>query len=89
MIIGKIYSYLKIQLLPDVGLRRTCQIFLIVTRWSYSKSKEVLHTLNVHKLSGREHMVVFPWATNEMLVLEILFWKFLKYVPLLLTNYKK
>ena len=71
-----------------ICLRRNCQLFLTITHSSYSKLKDTLHTLNVYKTSAKEHQGVDRSATYEISVLEILFWKYLEYIPLSLHNYK-
>ena len=68
---------------------RNWQQFLILTHWSYCNWKDVLHTVNVYNISAKEHQVVDCWDADEISVLEILFWKYLEYVALILRNYKK
>ena len=68
---------------------RNCQIFLRPTHWSYLTWKDILHTLNEYEISAEEHQIIDRSATYETSVLEILFWKYLEYVPLILRNYKK
>ena len=72
-----------------VYLRRNCQPFLIVPHWSYSKCRDILHTLNVYKIPGKELVVLLCWAADEISVFKILFPKYLKYVLLVLGKYKK
>ena len=50
---------------------------MIKTHWSFSKYNDLLHSLNVYKIPGKEHQVVE------------LFSKYLENVPLKLRNYKK
>ena len=45
--------------------------------------------LNVYKISGKKHQLIDFWVSDEMSALEILFWKYLSYIPLILRNYKK
>ena len=49
-------------------LTRTCKLFLIITLWSYSKCKGLLHTLDVCKIPAKEHKAVDHWATDELSV---------------------
>ena len=48
-----------------------------------------MNTLNVYKISAKEHQVVDRCAADEISVSVILFGKYLEYVPLVLRNYKK
>ena len=50
-------------------LTRTCKLFLIITLWSNSKCKGLLHTLNVYKIPPKEHNAVDHWAADELSVL--------------------
>ena len=45
--------------------------------------------LNVYKVPAKEHQVVDSWAADKMSFSEILFWKYVEYVPLILHNSKK
>ena len=72
-----------------IYLRTNCQLFLMLTHWSYSKCKYMLPKLNVDKIPAKKHQVVDRWAADEISVLEILFSKYLEYVLLILRNYKK
>ena len=51
--------------------------------WNYFKYNDLLHTLNVYKISGKEYQVVDIRVTDEMSASELLFWKYLEYVPLI------
>ena len=51
-------------------LKRNCKLFLMLTLWSYSKWKDVLHMLNVYKIPAKEHKVVDGWAADEISVLK-------------------
>ena len=44
--------------------------------------------LNVYEIPAKEHQVVDSCAADEISVSEILFGKYLEYVPLILHNYK-
>ena len=44
--------------------------------------------LNVYEIPAKEHQVVDSCAADEISVSEILFGKYLEYVPLILRNYK-
>ena len=46
-------------------LRRNCQLFLILTLWSYSTCKDQLHMLNVYKIHEKEQKVHDRWAEDE------------------------
>ena len=48
---------------------RNWQLYLILTHWSYSKCKDILQTLNVYKIPGKEHQVVHRWDAHEIPVL--------------------
>ena len=45
--------------------------------------------LNPYKSPEKYHQEIDNGAANEISVSEILFWKYLEYVPLILCNYKK
>ena len=60
-----------------------------MTHWSDFKGNNILNTLNVYKISAKEHQVADRCAADEISVSEILLGKYLKYVPLILHNYKK
>ena len=45
--------------------------------------------LNVYKIPGKEHQVVGPSGPDEMSVSQILFWKYLEYLSLILRKNKK
>ena len=42
--------------------------------------------LNVYKILAKDQQVVDSWAADEISVLEILFWKYLQYFPLILCH---
>ena len=44
---------------------------------------------NIYKILAKEHQVVDRGAADEISLSQILFWKYLEYVPLILRNYKK
>ena len=69
--------------------RRDYNLLLIITHWSYFKCNDMLHSLNVYKSFSNKLQVVDSWASYQMPVSEILFWKYLKYVPLLLPTCKR
>ena len=71
-----------------ICLRQNCRLFLTLTHSSHSKWKDILHTLNVYNIPAKQHQGVDWSAAYEISVLEILFWKYLEYVPLILSNYK-
>ena len=62
---------------------------MILTHWSESKCKDIFQTLIVYKIPAKEHQVVDHWKTDEISVLEILFWKYLEDVPLILRIYEQ
>ena len=80
---------IKVNLPTHICLRRNCQLCFILTHWSCSKCRDILHTLNVFRVPTKEHQVVDCWATDEILVLETLFCKCLEYATLILRKYKK
>ena len=45
--------------------------------------------LNVYKIPAKEHQVVDHSEADEISVSQVLFWKYLEYVPLILRNHKK
>ena len=45
--------------------------------------------LNAYKIPAKEHQVVHHWTADKISVSEILFWKYLENVPLILRNYKR
>ena len=61
-------------------------IFYVITNLSYFKCNEILHMLNVYKILAKDQQVVDSWAADEISVLEILFWKYLQYFPLILCH---
>ena len=61
----------------------------MITHWSYFECNHTLHTLNVYKVLSNEHQGDDSWAEYQTSVSEILFWKYLKYVPLILPNSKR
>ena len=62
-------NFIKVNLLTHAYFRGDSKLFLILTLWSYSKWKDLLHTLNVYKIPAKEHKVVDPWAADEISVL--------------------
>ena len=55
----------------------------------YESKNDILHTFIVYKIPAKEHEVVDHWPADEISILKILFWKYLEYVPLILSNYKR
>ena len=55
----------------------------------YESKNDILHTFIVYKIPAKEHEVVDHWPADEISILKILFWKYLEYVPLILSNYEK
>ena len=82
-------NVIKINLPTDICPTRNWQLFLILTHWIYSKCEDILQTLNVYQITEKEHQVVDRWGTGEISVSQILFWKYLEYVPLILRSYTK
>ena len=84
----KLKFFLSTKLVENLFLAK-CLISVAapLTHWSYCKCKDVLQTLIVHKIPAKKHQVVDGWAADEISVLEILFWKYLEYVPLILRKY--
>ena len=48
-----------------------------------------IHMLNVNKIIVKDQEALDSWATDEISVAEISFWKYLEYVPVILRNCKK
>ena len=44
-----------VNLPTHIRFRRNCKLFLTLTHSSYSKWKDILHTLKVYKISAKEH----------------------------------
>ena len=55
-------------------------------QWSYFEYNDFLHGLNVYKIPGKEHQVVDFWLSDEISASEILFWKYLQYLPQIKLN---
>ena len=53
------------------------------------KYEGLLYTLNLYKVPAKEHQVDDRWVADEISVLEILLWKYVENVPLILHNYQK
>ena len=49
----------------------------------------MLQTFNVYKIPAKEHQGAYRQDAEEISVSQILFWKYLEYVPLTLHSYKK
>ena len=64
-------------------LKESINLFLIKIDWSYFKYNDLLDTLNLYKTLRKEHQVVDFLVTDKTSALEILVWKYLKYVPLI------
>ena len=47
------------------------------------------YTFNVYKIPAKEHQGANRQDAEEISVSQILFWKYLEYVPLILNSYKK
>ena len=67
----------------NVCFRMNHWLLLIKKHRNYSKYNDLFYTLNVYKITGKEHQVVDFWVTDEVLASEILFWKYLEYAPLI------
>ena len=61
---------------------------MILILSGYSKSKDILQTLDSYKIPAKEHQVVDRLAADEISISEM-FLEYLKSVPLVLENYKK
>ena len=79
-------NVIKVNSLIHICLRRNYLFFFVLTHWNSFKSIDILHTLNVYKISPKEHQVVDSCATDEKSASDILFGKYLEYVPLILRN---
>ena len=64
-------------------LEEIMDCFLLKTHWSYLNYNDLLLRLNAYKSPRKEHHVVEFWVTDKVAALEILFWKYLEYVPLI------
>ena len=62
------------------------QPFLIFIHWSYSKCKDILHTLNVCRIPAKEHPVVDWSAADAIWISEIGFGNYLECGSLILRN---
>ena len=60
-----------------------------ITNLSYFRFNDILHMLNVYKIIVKDQEALDSWATDEISVAEISFWKYLEYVPVILRNCKK
>ena len=49
-------------------LQEIANYFLIITLWSDSKWKDLLHTVNVYKIPAKKHKAVDHWAADELSV---------------------
>ena len=82
-------TFIKVNLLTCICPTRNCQLFFRLTHWNYFKCKNWLLTLNIYKIHAKELHLVDRWATDEVSVSQILFWKYLGYVQAILSNYKQ
>ena len=53
------------------------------------KYEGLLYTLNLYKVPAKEHQVDDRLVADEISVLEILLWKYIENVPIILRNYEK
>ena len=53
------------------------------------KYEGLLCTLNLYKVPAKEHQVDDRLVADEISVLEILLWKYIENVPIMLRNYEK
>ena len=65
-------NFIIVNLPTHIRFRWNCKLFLTLTHSSYSKWKDILHTLKVYKISAKEHQGVNCSAAYEISVLEIL-----------------
>ena len=73
----------------DICPTRNSNFFFTLRHSSYSKCKYILQTFNAYKIPAKEHQGAYREDVEEISVLQILFWKYLEYVPLILHSYKK
>ena len=66
--------------------RVTYTSFLIKTLFVYFKYNDLFHASNVYLVPGKEHQVSDFLNDYDTSLLEVLFWKCLEYVPLILRN---
>ena len=52
-------------LLGHVCPNKNYHLLLIITHWSYSKCHDLLHTLNVYSILGKQHKVVDSRVADE------------------------
>ena len=76
-------NFIKVNSLKHVYLRKNHRSFLIKKHCSYFKYNDLLHTLSVYKIPRKKDQVVDFWVPDEIVASEILFWKYLDYVPLI------
>ena len=70
-------------------LEEVIAFFFTVTNLIYFRFNDILHMLNVYKIIVKDQEALDSWATDEISVAEISFWKYLEYVPVILRNCKK
>ena len=68
---------------PKIGKSTYIEEKFFVKSRCYKSKTNILGTLNVYKISEKEHQVSDRWVTDEISVFKILFWKYLEYVPLI------
>ena len=49
---------MRVNLTAHICLTRNWQLLLMLTYWSYSKCKDILHMLNVYKIPAKEYAIV-------------------------------
>ena len=57
---------MKVNLPIHICPTRNWQLFLILTHWTCSKYKDVLHILDVYQIPAKEHQVVVCWAADHI-----------------------
>ena len=63
--------------------------FFTKTKFSSFCFNDILRMLNVYKTIVKDQEALDSWATDEISVAEISFWKYLEYIPVILRNCKK
>ena len=60
--------FMRVNLPTHIYPTRNWQLLLILTHWTYSNCKDILHTLNLFKIIAKEHQVVDRWDADEISV---------------------
>ena len=58
--------FIKVNLSTHIYPTRNWELFLLLTQWSCSKCKDILHILNVYNFPSKEHQLVDSRAADEI-----------------------